>query len=93
MMKVEVFGTGCVKCKRLERNVREALTAAHVQAEVIKVEDMDATVATLRERGVEVTNVKTGNDHSLQGWITDPDGNRIELHCYTPESKQNGWLA
>lgn len=51
MMKVEVFGTGCVKCKRLERNVREALTAAHVQAEVIKVEDMDA----IMDHGIMVT--------------------------------------
>ncbi len=51
MMKVEVFGTGCVKCKRLERNVREALTAAHVQAEVIKVEDMGA----IMDHGIMVT--------------------------------------
>lgn len=50
-MKVEVFGTGCVKCKRLERNVREALTAAHVSAEVIKVEDMDA----IMDHGIMVT--------------------------------------
>ncbi len=51
MMKVEVFGTGCVKCKRLERNVREALAAAHVQAEVIKVEDMGA----IMDHGIMVT--------------------------------------
>jgi hypothetical protein len=31
-------------------------------------------------------------DRSHQAWIVDPDGNRIELHGYTPESKQNGWL-
>ena len=59
----------------------------------LEVTDMDEAVAAFGARGVEVTNVKVGNDHSVQGWITDPDGNRIELHCYTPESKQNGWLA
>ena len=48
----------------------------------------EATVATLRERGLEVSDPKLGTDRSWQAWITDPDGNRIELHHYTAESKQ-----
>ena len=28
-------------------------------------------------------------DRSLQAWLADPDGNRIELHQYRPESKQS----
>ncbi|MCG7845010.1 MAG: thioredoxin family protein [Methanomassiliicoccales archaeon] len=40
-MRIEIFGTGCVKCKRLEKNVREALTAGGIEAEVIKVESID----------------------------------------------------
>jgi catechol 2,3-dioxygenase-like lactoylglutathione lyase family enzyme len=59
----------------------------------LEVDDMEYTIAELGRRGVEVTGVKLGNDRSHQAWITDPDGNRIELHCYTPESKQNAWLA
>jgi catechol 2,3-dioxygenase-like lactoylglutathione lyase family enzyme len=59
----------------------------------LEVDDIEATVATLRERGVEVSEIKLGGDHSYQAWVTDPDGNRIELHGYTPESKQGGWLA
>ena len=59
----------------------------------LEVADIEYTVATLRQRGVEVTDIKLGTDHSHQAWITDPDGNRIELHGYTPESKQNDWLA
>lgn len=54
----------------------------------LEVDDIEETVATLRARGVEVTDVKTGSDHSCQAWLADPDGNRIELHQYTPRSKQ-----
>ena len=47
-----------------------------------------------RAQGVEVSDAKLGGDNAWQAWITDPDGNRIELHCYTPQSQQNGpWLA
>jgi hypothetical protein len=35
-----------------------------------------------------VGEVKMGSDHSWQAWLADPDGNRIELHAYTPESNQ-----
>ena len=59
----------------------------------LEVADLERSVEALRARGVPVENVKVGNDRSWQGWIVDPDGNRIELHGYTPESKQNGWLA
>jgi glyoxylase I family protein len=59
----------------------------------LEVDDVEATVAALRERGVEVSPVKLGSDQSYQAWITDPDGNRIELHQYTPESWQAPSLA
>ena len=59
----------------------------------LEVDDINATVADLREKGVEVTDVKLGGDNSWQAWLTDPDGNRIELHHYTPESKQTPSLA
>ncbi len=55
----------------------------------LEVDDIDATASELRNRGVEVTPVKMGSDNSLQAWLSDPDGNRIELHQYTRESKQN----
>ena len=58
----------------------------------LEVEDFDGTVAELRARGLEVANVKLGTDHSWQCWVKDPDGNGIELHGYTPESKQKPWL-
>ena len=54
----------------------------------LEVDDIQSTVAALRERGVEVSDPKLGGDQSWQAWITDPDGNRIELHDYTAESWQ-----
>lgn len=54
----------------------------------LEVDDVARTVAELRGRGVEVTDAKLGMDQSWQAWLADPDGNRIELHGYTPQSWQ-----
>lgn len=58
----------------------------------LEVEGFDETVVTLQKRGVAVTGVCLGSDESYQAWIADPDGNVIELHGYTPKSKQGPWL-
>ena len=58
----------------------------------LEVTEFAAAVDTLTARGVEVTGVKRGRDRSMQAWVVDPDGNRIELHGYTDESRQNEWL-
>ncbi|MBW6461307.1 MAG: TM0996/MTH895 family glutaredoxin-like protein [Bacteroidales bacterium] len=39
-MKITILGTGCPKCKTLERNVREAVTEMNLDAEVTKEEDI-----------------------------------------------------
>ena len=54
----------------------------------IEVDEINATVAQFRAKGVAVSDPTLGSDQSWQAWLTDPDGNRIELHAYTPESKQ-----
>ena len=54
----------------------------------LEVEDVPAAVSALRARGVEVTDATLGSDQSWQAWLSDPDGNRIELHGYTADSKQ-----
>ena len=64
----------------------EAQSFKHV---CLEVDDVAATVAMLRARGVEATDPKMGSDNSWQAWLADPDGNKIELHGYTPQSKQN----
>ena len=42
----------------------------------------------LLARGVSVGELRTGMDSSLQAWLSDPDGNRIELMEYTHRSQQ-----
>ncbi len=54
----------------------------------LEVQDVSATVDELRARDVEVSDAELGMDNSWQAWITDPDGNRIELHSYTADSWQ-----
>ena len=50
-MKIEVLGTGCARCKRLEENVRNAVQETGVKAEVVKVQDLDQIIS----RGVMLT--------------------------------------
>lgn len=54
----------------------------------LEVDDIEQTVADLRARGVEVGEISFGMDNSWQAWLADPDGNRFELHQYTPRSWQ-----
>ncbi len=39
-MKIKVLGTGCPKCKALEKATREAVAETGIEAEVTKVEDI-----------------------------------------------------
>ena len=39
-MKIEVLGMGCPKCKKLYENAQAAVKELNVQAEVVKVEDI-----------------------------------------------------
>ncbi|HOT06602.1 MAG: hypothetical protein A4E45_01436 [Methanosaeta sp. PtaB.Bin039] len=51
MVKIEVMGTGCAKCKGLEKNVRKAVDEMGISAEVIKVESLQEIL----DRGVMMT--------------------------------------
>jgi len=50
-MKIEVFGTGCPKCKMVEANVKKALETTRLVAEVAKVTDIGEMI----ERGLMST--------------------------------------
>ncbi len=39
-MEIKVLGTGCTKCKTLEKNTLEAVNELAIQATVTKVEDI-----------------------------------------------------
>ncbi len=43
-MKIEILGTGCPKCKKLEQNARKALDDIDIKAEVIKVTDINEII-------------------------------------------------
>ncbi len=40
-MKIEILGMGCPKCKMLYENAKKAVQEKGVEAEVVKIEDMD----------------------------------------------------
>jgi catechol 2,3-dioxygenase-like lactoylglutathione lyase family enzyme len=53
----------------------------------LTVDDMEATLRELRERGLPTPGAPSqGQDGNVQYWITDPDGNRIELMQIMPKS-------
>lgn len=39
-MEIKILGTGCPKCKALEKNVRDAVNEAGIEAEIDKVTDI-----------------------------------------------------
>jgi len=44
-----------------------------------RVRDLDRVLAALREDGVEVAGKAQDTEYGRFGWVTDPEGNRIEL--------------
>jgi len=51
IMKIEILGTGCSKCKKTEKIVREAVKEKGLNIEIEKVEEMDKII----DRGVMMT--------------------------------------
>lgn len=49
--KIEILGTGCPKCRALERSATEAVAKFGVEAEVVKVDQLDEIV----RRGILMT--------------------------------------
>jgi lactoylglutathione lyase len=54
----------------------------------LTVDDLPATLQELADRGLEISGPRFGLDGNWQYWVTDPDGNRIELMQMMPDSKQ-----
>jgi lactoylglutathione lyase len=60
----------------------------------LNVDDMEKTLAELAARGLPIEGEpKRGRDGNIQFWITDPDGNRIELMQMMPDSMQAKAIA
>ena len=50
-MKIQILGTGCSKCKKLEENARKAVNELRVDCEIEKVTDLDQ----IMEYGIMMT--------------------------------------
>jgi small redox-active disulfide protein 2 len=48
MVKIEILGTGCAKCKSLAKNVEKAVIELGIQAEIVKVDSLQE----IMDRGV-----------------------------------------
>lgn len=78
---IEVFPGGPSPEERPERQ-----SFMHI---CLAVDDLEATVEDIRGKGIVIdVEPKMGLDFNMQAWITDPDGNKIELMQYSPESPQ-----
>ncbi|WP_434724771.1 VOC family protein [Mesorhizobium sp. RIZ17] len=75
---VEVF-------EKSEARYSEANQINHL---CLEVEDIDAAIAHIRSKGVEVTPKKFACDDTYQAWVRDPNGVKIELFEYTDRSAQ-----
>jgi small redox-active disulfide protein 2 len=51
MVKIEVLGTGCAKCKSLTKNVEKAVSELGIQAEVVNVDSLQE----IMNRGIMMT--------------------------------------
>jgi small redox-active disulfide protein 2 len=51
MVKIEVLGTGCAKCKSLLKNVEKAVQESGVKAEIVKIDN----IQEIMNRGVMMT--------------------------------------
>lgn len=60
----------------------------------LAVDDMAATLDELKARGMALEGAPNrGKDGNIQFWLTDPDGNRVELMQIAPDSLQAQALA
>ena len=45
MKKIEILGTGCPKCKKLEEQTREAAAQLNLECDIVKEEDIQKIMA------------------------------------------------
>ena len=77
-MAVEVWGG----------KVEELMNGTRYRHFCLEVTGLDEYCRMLKEKGVEVSDISVGMEHSRQAWIADPDGNVIELMEYSFSSLQ-----
>jgi small redox-active disulfide protein 2 len=80
-MKIEVFGPGCAKCNQSADTAREFVKAHQLDAEVVKVTELDAIVArgVLRTPatfidGEKVVGGRVLREKDLVEWLAGREG-------------------
>lgn len=77
MLTVKILGSGCANCKKLESVARAAAEGAHVEAQFIKVTDVNDILAydvmatpalVINEKVVSSGRIPSVAD--VQGWLT-----------------------
>ena len=69
-MKIEILGTGCSKCKKTEKIVRQVVDELGKNVEIAKVEDLQEIV----NRGVMMTPAITVNGEvKITGHVPSPN--------------------
>lgn len=48
-MRIDIFSTNCVRCRRLEFNLQQAITELGIEADVLKV----TNIAEMERRGIK----------------------------------------
>ena len=72
--------------KREDRNLQDAYGYQHI---CLEVADIHAAWDAVTANGLTPdTDISLGADGAYQFWLTDPDGNRLELMEYAPGAKQ-----
>ena len=76
MKTVKVYGTGCPKCDKLERNVREAIENVGVEATVEKVTELSEIMGAgvmltpaLEVDGKVVVSGQVPGPQKIEGWL------------------------
>ena len=79
MLTVKILGSGCANCKKLEAVAREAAATGHIEAEFLKVTDMQQIMAydllstpglVINEKVVSSGRIPTVAE--VQSWLTSP---------------------
>jgi len=78
-MEIKILGTGCPKCKTLEKVTREVVESQHIEASISKVED----IMDIMNYGVLSTPALVVNDKvEIKGRVPSVDEIRQVLAKY-----------
>lgn len=84
-MKIEVLGPGCANCRKLEQDVNAALAELGIEAEVVKVTDLNkiSSYRVLMTPGLVIngkvySSGKIPAGATLKKWIQEGSQNEIQ---------------